>query len=54
MNPRTRERKDWKGEEKRKEGRKHQHHFMDTINISNLVLGEFNRRVLFLDSPSQE
>ena len=38
-------RKIGKGEE---EGRKHQHYFMDTINISNLVLGELKRRVLFL------
>jgi hypothetical protein len=39
--------------EKRKEGRKHQHHFMDTINIFNLVLGELKRRVLFLGSPQE-
>ena len=37
-----------KKKKKKKEGRKHQHYFMDTINISNLVLGELKRRVLFL------
>jgi len=45
MNPRTRERKDWWRDWRRKEGRrrKHQHHSMDTINILNLVHGELKR-----------